>query len=293
MRFKIILNDIRLKAFVEFYISNIKADDALLNDILENFDFIHKIDNSNTFHKIDSSLDSLQKELFTRLYGRFKYCPAGDWSNYKFNSSWISFNLSEYPGTKTTEGIKTFFQRALSFKHKIIEFEDAHKSDLEFLTSLPSFNSDALIIDHYFCVNFEKSYKPTIDFLQKTKFHNSIISVITNYKNFKTDLKKKQKIDKAKEHCTMISFFETDVRGTPNHDRFLFLGPLLIKSGPGFDLGTNNKSGFIDFYNLYRAEFSRMFFKTIKNNLRLIDNESPYLNESDKITLTKLNAIFS
>ena len=293
MRFKIILNDVRLKAFIEFYFTQLEKDNFFLTEILENFDFIHKIENSNTFLTISSSLKQLQRELFTRLYGRFKTCNADDWSNYKYNSCWISFNLSDYPGTKTTEGVKTFFQKAISFKHKIIEFEDTHKSDLEFLTSLPSFNSDALIIDHYFCVNFEKSYKPTIDFLQKTKFHNSIISVFTNYKNLKNDLTKKLKIEKAKEHCTMISFFETDVRGTPNHDRFLFLGPLLIKSGPGFDLGTNYKSGFIDFYNLYRAEFSRMFFKSIKNNLRLIDNESPYLNESDKKTLSKLNAIFS
>lgn len=293
MRFKIILNDVRLKAFTEFYFLNTRVDGLLINDILENFDFIHKIDNSSTFQKINSSLDSLQRELFTRLYGRFKTCHAEEWSNYKYNSCWISFNLSDSPGTKTTEGIKTFFQKAISFNHKIIEFEDANKHSLEFLSSLPNFNSDAIIIDHYFCVNFEKSYKPTLDFLQKTKFHNSIISVLTNYKSYKNDLKKDQKIEKAKKQCTMLGFFETDVRGTPNHDRFLFLGPLLIKSGPGFDLGSNNKSGFIDFYNLYRAEFSRMFFKTIKSNLRLIDNESPYLNESDKITLSKLNAIFS
>jgi hypothetical protein len=293
MRFKIILNDVRLKAFIEFYFIQLEKEDIFLTEILENFDFIHKVENNNTFLKILSSLQQLQGELFTRLYGRFKTCHAEEWQNYKYNSCWISFNLSDYPGTKTTEGIKSFFQKAISFNHKIIEFEDANKHDLEFLNSLPHFNSDAIIIDHYFCVNFEKSYKPTLDFLKKTKFHNSIISVITNYKSYKNDLKKDQKIEKAKKQCTMLGFFESDIRGTPNHDRFLFLGPLLIKSGPGFDLGTNNKSGFIDFYNLYKAEFARMFFKTIKSNLRLIDSESSYLNESDKNTLNKLNIIFS
>jgi hypothetical protein len=104
---------------------------------------------------------------------------------------------------------------------------------------------------------------------------------------------KENKIKKIKNNCTVFSFYESDVRGTPNHDRFIFLGPLLIKSGPGFDLGTYTKSGFIDFYNLYRAEFSRIFFNAIKNNLKLVDVESAYLNESDKKTLEKLNSIFS
>jgi hypothetical protein len=293
MRFKIVLNDVRLKAFIEFYFTQLEKDNLFLNETLENFDFIHKIDNPNTFLTISSSLEQLQRELFTRLYGRFKTCHAEEWSNYKYNSSWISFNLSEYPGTKTTEGVKSFFQKAISFNHKIIEFEKANNLDLHFLDSLPNFKSDALILDHYFGINFEKSYKHTLDFLNKTNFHNNKISVITNYKHFKDSVSKENKIKKIKNNCTVFSFYESDVRGTPNHDRFIFLGPLLIKSGPGFDLGTYTKSGFIDFYNLYRAEFSRIFFNAIKNNLKLVDVESVYLNESDKKTLEKLNSIFS
>jgi|LakMenEpi03Aug12_release.lakeMendotaPanAssembly.Ray.scaffolds.fasta_scaffold74265_2 hypothetical protein len=293
MRFKIVLNDVRLKAFIEFYFTQLEKDNLFLNETLENFDFIHKIDNPNTFLTISSSLEQLQRELFTRLYGRFRTCQAKEWSNYKYNSCWISFNLSDYPGTKTTEGVKSFFQKAISFNHKIIEFEKANNHDLHFLDSLPAFKSDALILDHYFGINFEKSYKHTLDFLNKTNFHNNKLSVITNYKHFKDSVSKENKIKKIKNNCTVFSFYESDVRGTPNHDRFIFLGPLLIKSGPGFDLGTYTKSGFIDFYNLYRAEFSRIFFNAIKNNLKLVDVESAYLNESDKKTLEKLNSIFS
>jgi hypothetical protein len=293
MRFKIILNDIRLKTFVDLFLSLIRSEKEFIDDILNNFDFIHKIENSETFQSILKKLDKTEIELVTRLYGRFKTCNSIDWENYKYSTSLTSFNLGEYFGSKKTEIMIEFFKKALSFNHNIIEFEKANKHNLQFLHSLPAFKSDALIMDHYFGINFEKSYKHTLDFLNKTNFHDNKLSIITNFKHFKDSLSKENNIKKIKNNCTVFSFYESDVKGTPNHDRFIFLGPLLIKSGPGYDFGTHKKSGFIDFYNLYKAEFARMFFNTIKSNLRLIDSESPYLNENDKKTLSKLNTIFS
>jgi hypothetical protein len=278
---------------MDLYLCQIRSDKAFVNDILNNFDFIHKIEKSETFNNILTKIDATEAELVIRMYGRFKRCNSSDWENYKFNTSLTSYNLGEFPGSKKTEGMIEFFKKALTFKHEIIEFEKANNHDLHFLEILPAFKSEALILDHYFGINFEKSYKHTLDFLNKTNFHNNKLSVITNYKHFKESVSKENKIKKIKNNCTVFSFYETDVRGTPNHDRFIFLGPLLIKSGPGFDLGNYTKSGFIDFYNLYKAEFARMFFNTIKSNLKLIDAESPYLNENDKKTISKLNTIFS
>jgi hypothetical protein len=219
------------------------------------------------------------KNLFIRFCSEIEFVDDRSIEN-KDYSNFFTSDISENSELNNIANLSGYSKNAFSSTHSVKTYENTKDSwNTSDFTLKKISNPEVLIYDKYFRQNIEKSIEFTwaiTNLLTKNDCniiilsgqHDKFLDRRSEYLNFEnSDIVKKYNIKNQRVNILI----QAQLTNNGNHDRFMFCGHVLIKSGPGFDAHNSKKQGFIDFYNLHYKEYSSVFLNSFKEIVKKID----------------------
>lgn len=284
MRFRLVINDLQFSILSHEFVYQENIDiQKIINNlkivlISKNYrkiieDIEHSIENDNISNVKD------YKNLFIRFCSEIEFVDDRSLENKEY-SNFFTSDISVNSELNNIANLSSYSKNAFSTTHSVKTYENTKDSwkNSDFILKKTS-NKEVLIYDKYYRQNIERSIEFTSEITNLIKNNDCDIIVLSGqhekfldrrseYINFENSDTIK-KYNNKKQRISII--IQTRLTNYGNHDRFMFCGQILIKSGPGFDAHNSKKNGFIDFYNLYYKEYSTVFLNSFKEVVKTID----------------------